>query len=140
MPRTTASKRQNPLDNRRFLRLMPVDQSLLPGEMVQAMYSYAWPGNVRELQNVLQRFLATQNLPAILRLLGKSGISRTVSEVSELAPNIPLAEAVSALEKQMIRETLAQTNNKKSETARRLHITRRTLRLKIQKYQLDAPQ
>ncbi len=94
------------------------------------------------MQNILQRFLATRQLADILALLGDSATARSISGIPEAATEAPatgtLNEAVSALEKRLIRDTLARTNNNKSETARRLHITRRTLRLKMQKYQLGG--
>ena len=45
------------------------------------------------------------------------------------------------MEKQMIRQALKETAGNKSETARRLGITRRTLHLKLKKYlqEDDAP-
>ena len=55
---------------------LPTDQSMLPGELVQGLYAYDWPGNVRELQNVLQRYLATHNIQAVLQTLGVSANSR----------------------------------------------------------------
>ena len=121
---------------------VPLRVSELPAELMQALYAYDWPGNVRELQNILHRFLATRQLADILALLGGSSVVRSIAGVPEAATETSatgtLDEAVSALEKRLIRDTLARTNNNKSETARRLHITRRTLRLKMQKYQLNG--
>jgi two-component system response regulator HydG len=45
---------------------------------------------------------------------------------------------LAAIEKQAIFNKLRQTGGNKSEAARRLGITRRTLKLKLKKYDLDT--
>ncbi len=120
-------------------RHAPLHVSELPGELMQALYAHEWPGNVRELQNILHRYLATHQLADILALLGSSNRTRSrLPESAATSADTTLDDAVSTLEKRMIRDMLAATRNNKSETARRLHITRRTLRLKIKKYELDG--
>ena len=116
----------------------PIRIADLPNELIQAFYAYDWPGNVRELQNILQRFLATRQLPDILALLGGNPSRRAIFGHTTIPSQTTLDAAVSALEERLIRDTLVATGNNKSEAARRLHITRRTLHLKIKKYHLDA--
>ncbi|MDY0091972.1 MAG: sigma 54-interacting transcriptional regulator [Candidatus Vecturithrix sp.] len=122
---------------------LPVDQTMLPGEFVQRMYAYHWPGNVRELENILQRYLATQELQAVLPSLDAP--PRSVPLVSPLQRVLPpenslrdltFSEAVTALEIQLIREALEQTHYRIGKTAKRLGIPLRTLQYKMKKYQL----
>jgi PAS domain S-box-containing protein len=114
---------------------LPTDQSMLPPELVQALYAYDWPGNVRELQNVLQRYLVTRDLESVLPLLGASENARTtVSCAENLPPTLP--EAVRVLEKRMITRMLTQTRHRIGKTAEQLGMPVRTLQYKIKKYQL----
>jgi len=115
---------------------LPTDQTMLPGELVQVLYAYDWPGNVRELQNVLQRYVATRNLNAVLPSLGISARFRSHS-AAELPPaDLPLPDAVADLEKRMIAETLARTKHHIGKTSALLKIPRRTLQRKIKAYDL----
>jgi transcriptional regulator with PAS, ATPase and Fis domain len=115
---------------------LPTDQTMLPGELVQALYAYDWPGNVRELQNVLHRYLVTRDLDTVLPLLGTAGSFRTVAPpyAEDLPPTLP--EAVRTLEKRMITHMLAQTSYRIGKTAEQLGMPMRTLQYKIKKYQL----
>ena len=110
--------------------------SELPPELIQALYAYAWPGNVRELQNVLQRYLATQDLSAILSLTGAAPPSRVMPVHVETASNVALLEAVDAFEKQMIADALTRAHHHIGKTADLLGISRLMLYRKMKKHQL----
>ncbi|GAK60693.1 PAS modulated sigma54 specific transcriptional regulator, Fis family [Candidatus Vecturithrix granuli] len=117
---------------------LPADQTMLPAELVQALYASDWPGNVRELQNVLQRYLVTRNLEAVLPLLGVAASPRAATPFLLHPEPLPstLPEAVQLLEKRMITHTLAQTEHRIGKTAEKLGMPLRTLQYKIKKYQL----
>jgi len=103
-----------------------------PAVMHQLVH-HTWPGNVRELMNVIERavvlshhdYIDTVDLPATER-------EATIDTALNLG-NISLEE----VEKATIRETLKTTAGNKSEAARRLGITRRTLHLKLKKYDIS---
>jgi two-component system C4-dicarboxylate transport response regulator DctD len=109
---------------------------MLPGEIVQALYTYEWPGNVRELQNVLQRYLVTQDINAILSLLGSSPPPYTMPEIATAPGSLSLPEAVRAFEKQMIADMLNRNHYHITRTAEMLGIPRITLHRKIKKHRL----
>ncbi len=98
------------------------------------MLRYAWPGNVRELMNAVERgvvlcrgeHIGEDDLPLSLREEAE------VPDKTILQPtgDLPLDE----LEKEAILRTLEESGGNKSETARRLGITRRTLHKKLKKY------
>jgi PAS domain S-box-containing protein len=115
---------------------LPVDQTMFPPDVIQALYAYDWPGNVRELQNVLQRYLATQHLDLNISLI--SGHQRTHNNrgISLDVENMTLPEAVNTLEKQMITDVLARNEHHRLNTAKTLGITRRALQYKLKKYGL----
>ncbi len=101
-------------------------------ECLQLLSSYTWPGNVRELENAIERgvilmrgeHLTEKSLPLpILKQNVKSG-----SAVSQ-------ATSLQEVEKQQILKTLEETGGNKSEAARRLGVTRKTLLNKLQKYE-----
>ncbi len=115
----------------------PSDPTMLPGELVQALYNYSWPGNVRELQNVVQRYLATKDLAAILRQIARPGATRTLPNVS-IPDSLPesLSDALAALEKQMILQALTRNNNNTQQAAEQLQVPLHTLYRRMKKYHI----
>jgi two-component system response regulator HydG len=99
------------------------------------LLKYNWPGNVRELMNAIERgvvlsrsdYLDEEDLPFIL---GDNSLDRKKMPNDSMPLNIPLEE----MEKATILNTLESTHGNKSETARRLGITRKTLHKKLKKY------
>mgnify|MGYP001820773214 FL=1 len=99
---------------------------------------YDWPGNVRELMNAVERavvltlsdYLSEKDFPMIT---GPKGTDTSAAE--ELPPlnasgTVPLEE----VEKATILQTMEATGGNKSEAARRLGITRKTLHKKLKAY------
>ncbi len=96
---------------------------------------YDWPGNVRELMNAVERgvilcrgdYVSEMDFP-----LSVSDVLAPEQESvrEELLADLPLEE----VEKVTILKTLESAGGNKSETARRLGITRRTLHKKLKKY------
>jgi PAS domain S-box-containing protein len=117
-------------------RVLPGDQTMLPGELVQALYTYNWPGNVWELQNVLQRYLATRDSEAILSLLGQLAEAYSVADGKIDPKGMTLVEVMQTLEKLIIADMLAQNGHRTGKTARQLGINQRTLQKKIKHYRL----
>ena len=97
---------------------------------------YEWPGNIRELMNVVERgvilsrseYLDENDIPFV----EKSGAGESDAPLFPLAitGDVPLEE----VEKAAILKTLESAGGNKSEAARRLGITRRTLHQKLKKY------
>lgn len=94
---------------------------------------YSWPGNIRELENTIERALnmvaeddviKSQHLP--------DGITGNYKAVSIR----PLAEVLDEAERNAIMECLRQVNGNKTETAKKLGISRTALYEKINKYGL----
>ena len=96
---------------------------------------YDWPGNVRELMNAIERavvlartdYLDDQDFSILQPLLPQA--ASAPSDVGNIA-NIPLEE----VEKAAILRMLESVDGNKSEAARRLGITRKTLHKKLKKY------
>jgi len=115
---------------------LPVDQTMFPPDVIQALYAYDWPGNVRELQNVLQRYLATQHLDLNISLISTRKRAHNIRGIALDFENMTLPEAVNTLEKQMITDVLARNEHHRLNTATTLGITRRALQYKLKKYGL----
>src|SRR5205807_1265349 len=83
-------------------------------EVAELFQGYSWPGNVRELRNVLERAAIVCDRDLIGRSHLPSDFGRThataASELSSL--RFPLGTTVDAMERELILQTLAATNNK----------------------------
>lgn len=99
------------------------------------LLKYDWPGNVRELMNTVERGVVL----ARSEYLDEGEIPLNLDDTSQengmldkepLQGELPLEE----VEKAAILATLESAGGNKSETARRLGITRRTLHKKLKKY------
>ncbi len=105
-------------------------------QAMDVLVRYNWPGNVRELMNAVERavvlardtFLGTDDLP-FKNLVGEEIAQNTCPQPS-IPENLPLEE----IEKASILQTLEAAGGNKSEAARRLGITRKTLHKKLKKY------
>jgi two-component system response regulator HydG len=107
-------------------------------QAMDRLLRYDWPGNVRELMNTVERgvvltrseYIDEGELTPVL-LKQPEGETASPGEV-------PAVSSLEALEKATILKTLEQTGGNKSEAARRLGITRRTLHQKLKKYGMMA--
>ena len=104
-------------------------------QSMEKLIKYAWPGNVRELMNAVERAVVlsrSEYLDAdeLALLMADSPISGGSDQLG-LPGNMPLDE----VEKRSILEAVNVCGGNKSEAARRLGITRKTLRKKLDKYE-----
>ena len=102
-----------------------------PGAL-DALIRHDWPGNVRELMNCVERAVVL----ARSRYLEIDDFPSMGQSKPGTAPIIPVKGDVllEEVEKATILTTLEACGGNKSEAARRLGITRKTLRLKLKKY------
>jgi two-component system response regulator HydG len=99
---------------------------------------YDWPGNVRELMNAVERgvVLARTNYLDVTDFsFMQNSIPQTDQESADLAAlSIKGDEPLEEIEKTAILSTLQAAGGNKSEAARRLGITRKTLHKKLKAY------
>ncbi len=104
-------------------------------QAMEKLIKYPWPGNVRELMNAVERAVVLSRTEYLdvdeLALLMADNASAEKYDQNGLTENVPLTE----MEKRTILETLNAAGGNKSEAARRLGITRKTLRAKLEKYE-----
>jgi len=103
-------------------------------EVVAIFQKYNWPGNLRELQNCVKRatllsrgdFIESDVLPAEFFQVQKNN-QQSSNETFSLSDN----------ERETIIHALSRTQNNKSEAAKLLKITRKTLYNKLKQYNID---
>src|SRR6201981_437003 len=106
-------------------------------EVLEMFAGYSWPGNVRELRNVLERAAIVSNRD----LIGRAHLpadfghapATAASELTSL--RFPLGTPVEAVERELILQTLASTNNK-TRAAELLGISLKTLHNKLKEYEV----
>ncbi len=116
-----------------FARQNKRDVAGITPECMDLLIRYPWPGNVRELENAIERgvilmrgeYLDVGILPLAVQRWGSENVSSGEAD----AP-ATLKDA----ERALIVKTLEETGGNRSEAARRLQITRKTLLNKIKSY------
>ena len=104
-------------------------------EAMDLMIRYEWPGNVRELINCVERAVVlTRHENLTLKDLP---FSKEKSETPAAGPSDFRDRPLSEIEKQAVLSTLESTGGNRSEAARRLGITRKTLLKKLKQYNVD---
>jgi len=98
---------------------------------LDALQGHDWPGNVRELENVIQRALLLA--PGDRIEVGHIVFDATARPVpiAAPAPDPTLGNIVRLHEVQAIQEALAACGGNRTETAKRLGISERTLRYRL---------
>lgn len=102
---------------------------------------YDWPGNVRELENVLARAMIYMNLGDTEIQEIALPVQLQKGMVEDVKPNqndhFTLDEYLANKEKQHIVNTLMQVNGVKTEAAKQLGISIRSLYYKLDKYKIE---
>lgn len=101
-------------------------------EAMKAMTNYDWPGNIRELQNVCERLqiLCEGHVIMINDIPENVRTPEQRDETSEYDPTITLSE----LEKRYVLKALAHFDGNKTQAAKALGITIKTLYNKLHEY------
>lgn len=124
-----------------------------------ALRAWPWPGNARELENVMERAvilmhgeqIGLHELPENILANAAAASSPPIPASSpDNTPEVPEIKGagenqeqgapltLAEVERNVIMETLKRTGNNKTETARLLGITRKTLHSKLNRYAEDG--
>lgn len=108
-------------------------------DALACLQAWQWPGNVRELENVMERAIIlmpgesidARLLPENLQEYACHSASGTEGGAGENGGALPTLEEV---ERKVILETLRRLGNNKTEAAKSLGITRKTLHARLNRY------
>ncbi len=102
----------------------------LTPQAMDSLLKYSWPGNIREVMNTIERAVVLSRAEYLdegdLSLIVRN--EHAAQHINQ--GNMPLED----VERNTVLETLEAAAGNKSEAARRLGITRRTLHKKLKKY------
>ena len=124
-------------------RELPGPTPQLSDQAHRALLEYSWPGNVRELENAIEHGIAMTDgetievaeLPLSVRRSGRAEALREEWRKGQ----IDFEELVARFESEILREALERNEWNQTRTASRLGITRRSLKLKMDRLCIDAP-
>jgi two-component system response regulator PilR (NtrC family) len=112
---------------------------------MQGLMRREWKGNVRELENVLEGAMAFSTGQMLTEADFDDAVSRVATPLVSIAssPEIPasgldLDASILTLEKGLLLKALDAANGVQTEAAKRLHISFRSFRYRLQKYGIDS--
>jgi tetratricopeptide (TPR) repeat protein/class 3 adenylate cyclase len=110
-----------------------IPPKLLGPDARSALRAYTWPGNVRELRNLM--------LEVALQVEATT-VTAQALRLPQVPPVIHAGEgdAGEAIDRELLIEALSKTKWNISRTASLLGITRKTVRARVQRYGLQAPE
>lgn len=110
-----------------FARQTGANRVSLSRGHIDKLLAYDWPGNVRELKNMMERYVLFGTFPEELFDRGVRPAPKTTK--------FPKDWSLEAVERAHILSVLDTANGNKSEAARRLGISRKTLERKLQHWE-----
>lgn len=102
-------------------------------DAINRMQNYAWPGNVRELKHQVSRAILLCHNSQVTDV----DLALPMQRVTEAITQTELQQStLDAAERAILLQVLADTKNNVSEAARKLGITRMTMRYRMDKHQI----
>ncbi len=100
---------------------------------MEALESYHWPGNIRELENVIERMIVLETGP----IISEESLSKNIRSRSDLQKGkIDLEQYLESTEKDLLLKALDMEKGKIKKAADLLNLSFRSMRHKIQKYDI----
>ena len=106
-------------------------------DALQALQAYAWPGNIRELQNAIERAVVLSpeptitlaDLPTEVRYAHPLSIGSENDEAQQVTIDeiCPMAEAIDAYQRALVRKALEVANDSQTEAAKLLGVPQPSL-------------
>jgi DNA-binding NtrC family response regulator len=125
-----------------FLALIGKENGMPPGRLspaaLKSLLAYRWPGNVRQLRNALE----TAALVAQGGTIGPGDLPPEVAQ-GVLPPTsaepipLPASRTLAEMEREAIRNALADTGGNKTRAAKLLGIALRTLHRKVKEFGIE---
>lgn len=114
-------------------------------EALELLQAYHWPGNVRELENVIERMMALESgqsllpegLPDFISEPLKPKLETLSESMTWNAAGVKLDDVLSSVEREYLIKALHETSGVRRDAARMLNISMRSLRYRLEKFDLD---
>jgi len=115
-------------------------------EALEALLAHDYPGNVRELENIVERavtfetaaHIRFENLPPSLQREG-DGLGPPTTRVALPGEGLDLEGLLSGLERSLLEQALERTGGNRTEAAKLLGISFRSIRYKLDKFDQKIP-
>jgi len=125
----------------KYCALYNLEFKTLSNELLLHFEGYSWPGNVRELENMVQRGVLLSAERSEIQKLDVFDDFFTDAEPARAGTDPATSEKMSTIddmERYMILQALADSNNNQQDAADKLGISARTIRNKLHKYREDG--
>lgn len=122
-----------------FLKKFAGDKKRFSEEAAERLKNYHWKGNVRELENIVERvvLLCDNEVIDVQHLPEEISSVKKAAAVALPAEGMDIEKLMEDTEKAYILRALEKTNGVKTEAAKLLNLTFRSLRHKLKKYGID---
>ncbi len=114
-------------------------------EAMEILKKYEYPGNVRELENIIERTIALEGgatiLPESLPPIVNTPTGRKMASSNEIeigAEGVELDKVLGQIEKELLIKAIHTAGGVKKKAAKLLHITFRSMRYRVEKYNLGT--
>jgi two-component system response regulator PilR (NtrC family) len=130
----------------KFAKQMGKPVTRIDGEAMRALLAYDYPGNVRELENILERATIIETKDVISFASLPPNVTKFGSQAPEpvsLYPEIfdvegaSLDKVVDRIEKDLLLKALERAEGNKTEAAKLLNISFRSLRYRLDKHGIE---
>jgi two-component system, NtrC family, response regulator AtoC len=103
--------------------------------VMAVLTAHQWPGNVRELKNVLTQAVLESRGPVLFA----DAVEKVLASMHRDAPGNMSPSSLNEMEKAYIQRIMTETHGNVSAAARKLGVSRPTLRKRLRNYGLYAP-
>lgn len=116
-----------------------VEQMRIEPDAMRSLMSYVWPGNIRELENAMEHAAIVCEGGRICNGCLPPGV-RSAGPLPSLADHeedLSIKKAEDAIERDLIRKALARTGGNRTQAAKILEISHRSLLYKLKEFGID---